>query len=427
MTAPGHGGADPAAVGAGVSGGAGAGSGPPVEATSPGLSGTPSSPSPWVHVPLEGTHVRLEPLTREHLPGLVEVGADPDLWRWTTTRADTPEGMARYVEAALAEAESGRSFPFATVERSSGRVVGSTRFGTMDRGNRRVEIGWTWLAAPWQRTALNTEAKLLMLRHAFEVLGCIRVELKTDVLNQRSRTAILRLGAVEEGTLRHHVIVEGGRIRDTVYFSILAAEWPGVEAALEARLRRAPGGVGPVTELLLEAGGGNREALDRLLPLVYEGLLELARVRLASESPGHTWATADLVHEAWLRLVDQSRVEWQNRAHFNGVAALAMRRVLVDHARARTAVRRGGGVAAASLDQVIEEATGMPVDRFLDLDRALDRLARENPRGADVVLHRFFGGLNHEEIARTLGLSVITVRRAWDAARAWLRAELDPA
>lgn len=386
-----------------------------------------TSATPWTHPLLEGAHVRLEPLTREHLPGLVEVGLDPDLWRWTTTRATTPEAMARYVDAALAEAAAGRAFPFATVERSSGRVVGSTRFGAMDRGNRRVEIGWTWLASPWQRSALNTEAKLLMLRHAFEVMGCIRVELKTDVLNERSRAAIRRLGAVEEGILRHHLVVEGGRIRDTVYYSILAGEWPGVRDGLEARLRRGPPGAGPVTELLLEAGSGNREALDRLLPLVYEGLMDLARVRLASESEGHTWATADLVHEAWLRLVDQTRVEWQNRAHFNGVAALAMRRVLVDHARGRSAARRGAGAVALPLDQVIEEATGMPVDRFLDLDRALDRLSRENPRGAEVVLHRFFGGLSHEEVAATLGLSVITVRRAWDAARAWLRAELDPA
>lgn len=194
--------------------------------------------TPWTHPLLEGTHVRLEPLTRAHIPALVEVGLDPELWRWTTTRAETPEDMVRYVESALAEAEAGRAFPFATADRRRGQVVGSTRFGAMDRGNRRVEIGWTWLAPPWQRSALNTEAKLLMLRHAFEVLGCIRVELKTDVLNQRSRAAIRRLGAVEEGILRHHVVVEGGRIRDTVYYSILAGEWPQVKHGLEARLSR---------------------------------------------------------------------------------------------------------------------------------------------------------------------------------------------
>ncbi len=204
------------------------------EASHPGPG---SAPTPWTHPLLEGDHVRLEPLTREHIPALVEIGLDPELWRWTTTRAETPEDMVRYVEAALAEAAAGRAFPFATVERSSRRVVGSTRFGVVDPGNRRVEIGWTWLARPWQRSAVNTEAKFLMLRHAFEAMGCIRVELKTDVLNQRSRTAILRLGAVEEGILRHHVIVEGGRIRDTVYYSILAGEWPGVKRRLEERLR----------------------------------------------------------------------------------------------------------------------------------------------------------------------------------------------
>jgi len=194
--------------------------------------------APWTHPLLEGAHVRLEPLTRAHIPALVEVGLDPALWRWTTTRAGTPDDMVRYVESALAEAEAGRAFPFATVDRREGKVVGSTRFAAVDRGNRRVEIGWTWLAAPWQRSALNTEAKLLMLRHAFEVMGCIRVELKTDVLNERSRAAIRRLGAVEEGILRHHVVVEGGRIRDTVYYSIIAKEWTGIEGRLEERLRR---------------------------------------------------------------------------------------------------------------------------------------------------------------------------------------------
>jgi RimJ/RimL family protein N-acetyltransferase len=121
---------------------------------------------------------------------------------------------------------------FATVETSSGRVIGSTRFMNIDRANRRVEIGSTWIAPPWQRTAVNTEAKYLMLRHAFEVWGCIRVELKTDALNQKSRNAILRIGAKEEGTLRRHLITHTGRVRDTVYFSILDSEWPGVKARL---------------------------------------------------------------------------------------------------------------------------------------------------------------------------------------------------
>lgn len=117
-------------------------------------------------------------------------------------------------------------------------MIGSTRFGNISARDRRVEIGWTWLGRAWQRTPANTEAKLLMLRHAFEAMGCIRVELKTDALNQRSREAILRLGAREEGTLRRHAITDAGRVRDTVYFSILADEWPAVCAALAAKLAR---------------------------------------------------------------------------------------------------------------------------------------------------------------------------------------------
>jgi len=117
-------------------------------------------------------------------------------------------------------------------------VVGSTRFMNIDVANRRVEIGATWLAEPWQRTVINTEAKYLMLRHAFETLGCIRVELKTDALNQRSRQAMLRIGAREEGIFRQHMVTWSGRLRDTVYFSILDSEWPTVKANLEAKLRR---------------------------------------------------------------------------------------------------------------------------------------------------------------------------------------------
>ncbi|MGH7575141.1 MAG: GNAT family N-acetyltransferase [Longimicrobiales bacterium] len=189
-------------------------------------------------VVLEGSHVRLEPLGMEHLPMLIDVGLDTDLWRWTVSQVQTPQAMAAYVEAALAQQRQGTALPFATVDRVSGRAVGSTRFGNVDRANRRVEIGWTWIARPWQRTALNTEAKVLMLTHAFEDLGCIRVELKTDVLNERSRAAIARLGATEEGVLRSHMVTEGGRVRDTVYYSILASEWPTVRQRLEARLTR---------------------------------------------------------------------------------------------------------------------------------------------------------------------------------------------
>jgi RimJ/RimL family protein N-acetyltransferase len=185
---------------------------------------------------LEGPHVRLVPMTREHLPALWQAGSDADLWRWTTAQVHAEDDMRRYVEAALRMQAQGTALPFVTTDPATGQVVGSTRFANADAESRRVEIGWTWIAAPWRRTALNTQAKYLMLRHAFESLGCMRVELKTDALNQRSRNAILRIGAREEGVLRKHAITEGGRVRDTVYFSVLDDEWPGVRARLEQML-----------------------------------------------------------------------------------------------------------------------------------------------------------------------------------------------
>ncbi len=185
---------------------------------------------------LEGTHVRLEPLTLDHLDALTAVGLDPDLWRWTLTQNHTPDDIRRYVETALAEQRAGQSLPFATVELSSGRVVGSTRFAAIERTHRRVEIGWTWIARPWQRTAINTEAKFLMLRHAFEVWRCLRVELKTNSKNERSRRAILRIGATEEGTLRKHQLNADGTARDSVYFSITDDEWPAAKQRLEGMI-----------------------------------------------------------------------------------------------------------------------------------------------------------------------------------------------
>jgi RimJ/RimL family protein N-acetyltransferase len=187
-------------------------------------------------VVLDGTGVRLEPLSLDHLPGLIEIGLEPDLWQYTMQIVRTPQEMETYVRGALTEQEAGRALPFATIEKPSGRVAGSTRFAAIEPLHRRVEIGWTWLAPRWQRTVLNTEAKYLMLRHAFEQWGCVRVEFKTDVLNTRSRQALLRIGAKEEGILRSHIITATGRIRDTVYFSVLASEWPAVRAALEAKL-----------------------------------------------------------------------------------------------------------------------------------------------------------------------------------------------
>lgn len=187
---------------------------------------------------LEGAQVRLEPLTLAHHAALCEVGLDPELWQWIPYRATTAEEMLAYIQSALQDQAAGTAQPFATVERSTGRVIGSTRYMNIDVTNRRREIGATWIAKPWQRTAINTEAKYLMLRHAFETLDCIRVELKTDALNQKSRNAILRIGAKEEGTLRRHVVTWTGRVRDSVYFSVLDSEWPQVKAALEAKLTR---------------------------------------------------------------------------------------------------------------------------------------------------------------------------------------------
>jgi RimJ/RimL family protein N-acetyltransferase len=187
-------------------------------------------------VTLEGEHVRLEPLAKIHLAGLAQIGLDEELWRWIPTQVRTAEEMAAYIDTALEEQSRGVSLPFAILEKASGRVTGSTRYGNIDRLHHRVEISWTWVAREWQRTAINTEAKYLLLRHAFETLGCIRVELKTDSLNEKSRAAILRIGAQQEGIFRNHMITASGRIRHTVYFSILDSEWPAVKARLESRL-----------------------------------------------------------------------------------------------------------------------------------------------------------------------------------------------
>jgi RimJ/RimL family protein N-acetyltransferase len=187
---------------------------------------------------LQGSIVRLEPIRREHAGLFWEASKNSldDIFQWIPYRMKSEEDFEQVVEKAFAEQERGDSVVFATVERNSGHVIGSTRFMNIDRANRRVEIGSTWIAPAWQRTPVNTEAKYLMLRHAFEVWKCFRVELKTDALNQKSRNAILRIGAKEEGTLRRHVITWTGRVRDSVYFSILDSEWPDVRQRLEKKL-----------------------------------------------------------------------------------------------------------------------------------------------------------------------------------------------
>jgi N-acetyltransferase len=187
-------------------------------------------------ITLEGAHVELQPLSESHLDALCEVGLDPELWKWIPFQVLDRGQMLGYIQSALADQQKGISIPFATVDRASKKVVGSTRYMSIDRPNRRLEIGSTWIAKPWQRTPINTEAKYIMMRHAFETLGCNRVEWKTDVLNTQSRNAILRLGAKQEGIFRHHVVTWTGRLRDSVYFSVIASEWPEVKKNLEAKL-----------------------------------------------------------------------------------------------------------------------------------------------------------------------------------------------
>jgi RimJ/RimL family protein N-acetyltransferase len=207
-----------------------------------------TSPMTVSPITLTGAVVRLEPLSHDHLPGLIAVGLDPVLWRWIPTQVTTPDEMRAYVRTALEERDRHVSLPFAIVDQADAHVIGCTRYGNIDRVNRRVEIGWTWVARSHQRTGANTDAKRLLLTHAFEVLGAHRVELKTDALNQQSRAAIARIGATQEGIFRSHVVVparvgpEGetvpARLRDSVYFSVIASEWPQVKERLAAMARR---------------------------------------------------------------------------------------------------------------------------------------------------------------------------------------------
>jgi RimJ/RimL family protein N-acetyltransferase len=188
-------------------------------------------------VTLESQHVRLEPLSLAHLDDLCAVGLDPELWRWIPFQITTPAEMASYIKDALTAQQSGTALPFATIDRATNQAIGSTRYMNIDRPNKHVEIGSTWIARAFQRSPVNTEAKLLMLRHAFETLGCMRVELKTDSMNRRSRNAIQRIGARQEGIFRNHMTTYTGRIRHSVYFSILDSEWPQVKANLESKLK----------------------------------------------------------------------------------------------------------------------------------------------------------------------------------------------
>ena len=188
---------------------------------------------------LEGRYVRLEPLTLAHAEDLARAAADGELWNSDVTIIPKPDGMKDYVEAALKGLALGFELPFAIVRKtdSAAQVVGTTRFYEIFRNDRKAAIGYTWLAKSAQRTPVNTEAKLLLLTHAFETWKCVRVELITDVLNKQSRAAILRLGAKQEGILRKHLILPSGRVRDSVVFSIIDGEWSEVKTKLLNRLR----------------------------------------------------------------------------------------------------------------------------------------------------------------------------------------------
>ncbi len=190
-------------------------------------------------VTLEGRHVRLEPLDlAKHWDGLLAIGLAPELWRFTAARVRDAAELRRYFEKALDDRDRGVSLPFATIQRGSGRVAGSTRFGSIVREHRRAETGWTWLGTEFQRTALNTEAKYLMLRHAFESWGAMRVEFKTSSTNLKSQAAMRRLGLVEEGTFRKWMFNEDGTTRDTLWFSCVGDDWPAMKTRLEGMLAR---------------------------------------------------------------------------------------------------------------------------------------------------------------------------------------------
>lgn len=190
---------------------------------------------------LQGKVVRLEALRLEHVPGLTAVGIDDEIWRHMLYgEIKDEEDMAGWVRSILAMAETGTDIPFAVIHLPSGRVAGATRYLDIRAAHRGLEIGGTWYGAEFRRTAVNTECKYLLLRHAFETMRCIRVQFKTDARNERSQRAIERLGAVMEGTLRNHMILPDGRWRDSVYYSILESEWPSVKARLKERLTKGP-------------------------------------------------------------------------------------------------------------------------------------------------------------------------------------------
>ena len=187
---------------------------------------------------LAGDRIVLQPMTEAHLGALCAAGLAPELWRATTVQIRSHADMEAYVQRALDEQANGTAVPFVIVERCSGTVVGSTRFHSLAPEHRKLEIGFTFLAPQWQRTGLNTEAKFLMLRHAFEVWQCIRVQFTANAANEKSRTALRGIGAIEEAVFRHHRVSPHLGLCDLAVYSILAAEWPAVRVRLDEKLRR---------------------------------------------------------------------------------------------------------------------------------------------------------------------------------------------
>lgn len=196
----------------------------------------PFDPRP---VTLTGRLVRLEPLSLGHVDALAAVALDPELWRWTQDRPGTVEELRGYVQRAIAATAAGQQVAFAQVDLASGRAIGSTRFLSIVRAERRLEIGYTWVGRPYWGSGRNPDAKRTLLAHAFDELGAHRVEFKTDALNGRSRAALTAIGATEEGTLRRHLHTYGNRVRDSVYFSVIWQEWPEVRAQLDRMVAEA--------------------------------------------------------------------------------------------------------------------------------------------------------------------------------------------
>jgi len=188
---------------------------------------------------LQGKYVRLEPMTEEHAPALAEIGVGQSFWDFMVYgEIKTVDDMSNWVLDILSRAEKGTDLPFVAIHLASGRMAGATRYLNIMPNDRGLEVGGTWYGPEFQRTPVNTECKYLLFRHAFETLGCIRVQLKTDLRNERSQKAIERIGAVKEGVLRNHMILPDGHYRNSVYYSILDSEWLGVKKRLEEMLHR---------------------------------------------------------------------------------------------------------------------------------------------------------------------------------------------